>query len=128
MVTDGEASASVGGGAETPLPRGTFAFFPADAAHRLSSAAGAKLLMYEQLYKPLPDGGKRPAFVHGVVDDQAVLPVAGEVFVLLKMLPLTAEYDFNIHVMDFNVRAHTAPRGAAACRRRRCRPRRLPAR
>ena len=29
------------------------------------------------------------------------MPVAGEVFLLRKLLPQTADYDFNVHVMDF---------------------------
>jgi len=43
----------------------------------------------------------RPAFQTGAADEQATLPVAGEVFLLRKMLPQTADYDFNVHVMDF---------------------------
>ncbi len=43
----------------------------------------------------------RPAFRTGAADEQATLPVAGEVFLLRKLLPQTADYDFNVHVMDF---------------------------
>jgi hypothetical protein len=43
-----------------------------------------------------------PAFQHGCVEDQATLPPGGlEVFGLRKLLPQTADYDFNVHVMDF---------------------------
>ena len=31
-----------------------------------------------------------------------MLPVPGEVFALRKLLPATADYDFNIHIMDFH--------------------------
>jgi hypothetical protein len=43
----------------------------------------------------------KPAFQHGTTDDRPVLPVAPEIFVLRKLLPASDEYDFNIHVMDF---------------------------
>lgn len=43
-----------------------------------------------------------PYFLHGAVDDSPVLPCPPEVFVLRKLLPLTEDFDFNIHVMDFN--------------------------
>lgn len=39
--------------------------------------------------------------LHGVTDALPVLPVPGEVFALRKLLPQTANYDFNVHVMDF---------------------------
>ena len=44
---------------------------------------------------------RKPAFQSGAADKQATLPVAGEVFLLRKLLPQTADYDFNVHVMDF---------------------------
>lgn len=43
----------------------------------------------------------RPGFQSGATDEQATLPCAGEVFLLRKLLPQTADYDFNVHVMDF---------------------------
>lgn len=43
----------------------------------------------------------KPGFVSGNTEAQPILPVDGEVFVLRKLLPPTADYDFNIHVMDF---------------------------
>jgi (S)-ureidoglycine aminohydrolase len=43
----------------------------------------------------------KPVFQHGFTDDSPVLPVEPEVFVLRKLLPGTSDYDFNIHVMDF---------------------------
>ena len=41
----------------------------------------------------------KPRFLHGATQAQPVLPVAGEVFALRKLLPQTADYDFNVHVM-----------------------------
>ena len=53
---------------------------------------------------PLPQG--TPLFSHGHVEDSALLPTAGEVFELRKLLPQTEDYDFNIHVMDFKPGEH----------------------
>ena len=39
--------------------------------------------------------------LHGETDAQPVLPVPGEAFALRKLLPQTADHDFNVHVMDF---------------------------
>lgn len=55
----------------------------------------------------------KPALQYGVTAEQPVLPVPGEIFALRKLLPQTADYDFNIHIMDFkpgehlNVKVHT---------------------
>lgn len=43
----------------------------------------------------------QPEFLYGTTAKQPVLPVEGEIFVLRKLLPMTAAYDFNVHVMDF---------------------------
>lgn len=40
-------------------------------------------------------------FQTGVTDEQPTIPCAGEIFLLRKLLPQTADYDFNVHVMDF---------------------------
>lgn len=41
-------------------------------------------------------------FQHGCIEEQPLLPPGGlEVFGLRKLLPQTADYDFNVHVMDF---------------------------
>ena len=37
----------------------------------------------------------------GNTAEQPVLPVPGEVFALRKLMPPQPQYDFNIHVMDF---------------------------
>ena len=37
----------------------------------------------------------------GTTGEQPLVPVAPEVFALRKLLPTTPEYDFNMHVMDF---------------------------
>lgn len=56
---------------------------------------------------PLPPSQQgSPRFLHGATQAQPVLPVPGEVFVLRKLLPQTADYDFNVHVMDFRPGEH----------------------
>ncbi len=57
------------------------------------------MVIYERLYA-LGAGGK-PILSHGNVEASPLLPCAGEVFDLRKLLPQTADYDFNVHVMDF---------------------------
>ena len=65
------------------------------------------MLLYEQRYVE-PEGAvaaavgtARPKSVVGTTDAQPVVPVAPEVFTLRKLLPTSMEYDFNMHVMDF---------------------------
>jgi hypothetical protein len=43
----------------------------------------------------------KPEMVYGKTDDKPILPVPGEVFALRKLLPTTSDYDFNVHIMDF---------------------------
>ena len=43
----------------------------------------------------------RPTFLASSVIEQPLVSVAPELFALRKLLPTSAEYDFNIHVMDF---------------------------
>ena len=43
----------------------------------------------------------KPLLRHGRTDQHSLLPVPGETFALRKLLPQTADYDFNIHIMDF---------------------------
>lgn len=66
--------------------------------HSIKSASGAGLLIYERAYALKGS----PVFLHGAVEASPMLPTAPEVFVLRKLLPMTTEYDFNVHVMDFN--------------------------
>jgi hypothetical protein len=83
---------------------------------RVTSSAAAVMLVFERKHAL---GSSSPKFSTGVTAEQPVLPVAGEVFALRKLLPQTADYDFNVHVMDFqpgeylNVKVSCA---AASCR------------
>lgn len=85
-------------GSETvTLHADDFAYVPAHMEHVVTSASGAGLLLFERRYAV----NGRPRFIHGHTQEQQLLPTAGEVFALRKLLPQTADYDFNVHVMDF---------------------------
>ncbi|BDA47841.1 (S)-ureidoglycine aminohydrolase [Coccomyxa sp. Obi] len=75
-----------------------YAYFPADTPHSITSLHGAGMLVFERRYA-LP--GRKAAFQSGSTQSLPVLPCAGEVFLLRKLLPQTGDYDFNVHVMDF---------------------------
>eukprot|EP00882_Tetradesmus_deserticola_P030397 GHRQ01034120.1.p1 GENE.GHRQ01034120.1~~GHRQ01034120.1.p1 ORF type:complete len:252 (+),score=60.48 GHRQ01034120.1:306-1061(+) len=79
------------------LAANDYAYFPPGSNDTLTSVMGAGLCIFERVYSKK---GK-PGFQHGTTDDRPVLPVDPEVFVLRKLLPVSDEYDFNIHVMDF---------------------------
>ncbi|KAL3134042.1 hypothetical protein ABBQ32_008472 [Trebouxia sp. C0010 RCD-2024] len=59
---------------------------------------GAGVLIYERVYA-IQEG--KPQVHIGSTSKQPTVDVAPEVFVLRKLLPQTADYDFNIHIMDF---------------------------
>lgn len=110
LVLDGEITINVAKssrmGKETSfsLHANQFVYFPSNLQHSLSSIAGAGLLVYERYYAistSHPVEADAPQLLYGSVDEQPILPVDGEIFLLRKLLPQTAAYDFNIHVMDF---------------------------
>lgn len=96
FVLDGEVEVAVGSETAT-LHADDFAYVPAHLQSRVLSSKGAGILLFERRYALQ---GK-PRFLHGHTQEQAVLPTEGEVFALRKLLPQTADYDFNVHVMDF---------------------------
>jgi (S)-ureidoglycine aminohydrolase len=96
FVLDGVVEVTVG--QETvALHADDFAYVPAHLGHKVTSAAGAGLLLFERRYALKG----RPRFLHGHTQEQPLVPVNGEVFALRKLLPQTADHDFNVHVMDF---------------------------
>jgi (S)-ureidoglycine aminohydrolase len=104
MVLDGVVRLHVAEQPAIELRANQFAYLPASLEHAVSSASGAGLVLYERRCAlPSKPPGRNAAgrMVHGDVDEQPVQPVPGEVFALRKLLPQTAEYDFNVHVMDF---------------------------
>uniref|UniRef100_A0A7S3R5D7 Cupin type-2 domain-containing protein n=2 Tax=Dunaliella tertiolecta TaxID=3047 RepID=A0A7S3R5D7_DUNTE len=98
LVLEGEAQATSPEGKTIILPTNHYAYFPPNTPARLRSATGAGLLIYERVYKAKGN----PVFLHGYVEDSPLLATPGETFQLRKLLPQTTDYDFNIHIMDFN--------------------------
>ncbi|EFN54219.1 hypothetical protein CHLNCDRAFT_17245, partial [Chlorella variabilis] len=96
FVLDGVVKVTAGSETVT-LHADDFAYVPAHMEHVVTSASGAGLLLFERRYAV----NGRPRFIHGHTQEQQLLPTAGEVFALRKLLPQTADYDFNVHVMDF---------------------------
>eukprot|EP00899_Mesostigma_viride_P015385 jgi/Mesvir1/23848/Mv10651-RA.1 len=80
-----------------------FAYIPPHVRTSLASRSGSFLLVIERRYAPATSLCEvdRPSFQVGYTSQQPLLPAAGEIFKLRKLLPTTPEYDFNIHVMDF---------------------------
>eukprot|EP00884_Botryococcus_braunii_P015554 jgi/Botrbrau1/2682/Bobra.0203s0026.1 len=100
FVLDGQVKVQVTG--NTPsiieLHPDDFAYFPPGLAHTITSEHGGGLMVYERIYALK---GEKPEFRYGTTDKQPILPVEGEIFVLRKLMPMSAAYDFNVHVMDF---------------------------
>ena len=92
------------GEGERTLRAGGFAYFPPGDDGRIETERcdGATLIMYERHRVNAPPGSGEAHFLLGHADDMAPIPPGGgEVFVLRKLLPGTAAFDFNVHVMDF---------------------------
>ena len=96
-------SLSQGQGSTLDLHADSYIYFPADQRHMLGSRSGAGLLIFERRYalSAMPNQVQQPECQWGLVSDQPVLPVPGEIFLLRKLLPQSPTYDFNVHVMDF---------------------------
>lgn len=98
FVLDGAANlTTTRGSLVTQLHPDSFSYFPAGDQHGLSTEHGAGLVIFERVSR---SKGK-PEMVYGKTDDKPILPVPGEVFALRKLLPTTSDYDFNVHIMDF---------------------------
>eukprot|EP00879_Flechtneria_rotunda_P024199 GHRR01025647.1.p2 GENE.GHRR01025647.1~~GHRR01025647.1.p2 ORF type:complete len:211 (+),score=53.50 GHRR01025647.1:531-1163(+) len=84
-------------GKKIKLSSNDYAYFPPGSSDTMASSDGAGLCVFERVY------GKKgkPQFQYGTTDDRPPLLADPEVFILRKLLPTTDEYDFNIHVMDF---------------------------
>lgn len=98
FVLDGCVQLAHGDAEVTRLHADDYAFLPADVLHGLYSQKGAGLLIYERNYS-ITNG--QAQVIIGSTSKQPILDVTPEVFALRKLLPQTADYDFNIHIMDF---------------------------
>ena len=97
MVLTGEAEVRKAGKAPIALGVNSYAYFPPNSTDSLASEDGAGVLVYERVYA----AGGSPVFHTGGVEESPLLPTGPEVFKLRKLLPQTFDYDFNVHIMDF---------------------------
>ncbi|XP_026425672.1 (S)-ureidoglycine aminohydrolase-like [Papaver somniferum] len=77
----------------------SYAYLPANLEHSVTCDAPATLVVFERRYASLPN--HIPEQIVGSTDKQPLLETPGEVFELRKLLPVSAPYDFNVHIMDF---------------------------
>lgn len=77
----------------------SFVYLPPNINHTLQCDSAATIVTFERRYQKVMD--KDPEMIVGSTHSQPVIETPGEVFVLHKLLPTSEEYDFNIHVMDF---------------------------
>eukprot|EP00276_Gloeochaete_wittrockiana_P010875 CAMPEP_0184652532 /NCGR_PEP_ID=MMETSP0308-20130426/10240_1 /TAXON_ID=38269 /ORGANISM="Gloeochaete witrockiana, Strain SAG 46.84" /LENGTH=265 /DNA_ID=CAMNT_0027087469 /DNA_START=133 /DNA_END=927 /DNA_ORIENTATION=- len=76
---------------------GAYAYIPADTTHMLRALSISTLLVVERYYNA--SGGA--TVVVGKEQDFEPKVVPNEHFLLKRLLPHDARYDFNMHVMDF---------------------------
>ncbi|KAF6153005.1 hypothetical protein GIB67_021610 [Kingdonia uniflora] len=77
----------------------SYAYLPANFEHFVKCDTLATLIVFERRYVNLQN--HIPEQIVGSTDKQPLLETPGEVFELKKLLPASAPYDFNIHIMDF---------------------------
>ncbi|XP_029120004.1 (S)-ureidoglycine aminohydrolase isoform X3 [Elaeis guineensis] len=99
FVIQGSAVLSNNSGISHKLPVDSYAYLPANVEHTLKCDKTATLIIFERRYVILED--HYPEQIIGSTDKQPLLETPGEVFELRKLLPTSAPYDFNIHIMDF---------------------------
>jgi (S)-ureidoglycine aminohydrolase len=84
LVLDGKISVTpASGGKAVELGHNDYVYFPPGDKSKLVSGQGAGILVWERVYSLKGS----PVFFHGHVEDSALLPTAGEVFELRKLLP-----------------------------------------
>ncbi|KAJ8650488.1 hypothetical protein MRB53_003511 [Persea americana] len=77
----------------------SYAYLPANFEHYLKCKTLATLVIFERRYAKVES--LIPELIVGTTDKQPLLETPGEIFELRKLLPTSAAYDFNIHIMDF---------------------------
>lgn len=77
----------------------SYAYIPANSEHSFKCDETTTLVVLERRYAILKN--HYPEQIVGSTDKQPLLDTPGEVFQLRKLLPTSASYDFNIHIMDF---------------------------
>ncbi|CAD5170650.1 unnamed protein product [Musa acuminata subsp. malaccensis] len=100
FVVDGGVTFSNGSIIDHKLPVDSYAYLPPNVEHLLKCDTTATILIFERrLYMSLEN--HCPEQIIGSTEKQPLLETPGEVFELRKLLPTSAPYDFNIHIMDF---------------------------
>ncbi|XP_020262881.1 probable (S)-ureidoglycine aminohydrolase [Asparagus officinalis] len=99
FVVQGSVLFSNGSGSSHKLHVDYYAYIPPNLDHSLKSEMTTTLVIFERRYATLEN--YYPEQIIGETDKQPLLETPGEVFELRKLLPTSAAYDFNIHIMDF---------------------------
>ncbi|CAN0908350.1 (S)-ureidoglycine aminohydrolase [Linum grandiflorum] len=99
FVVQGSASLTNASGATHIMMVDSYAYFPALSDYDLECGDSATLIVFEKRYVPI--ASRLPEQIVGSTDKQPLLETPGEVFELRKLLPQSLQYDFNIHIMDF---------------------------
>ncbi|XP_031482197.1 (S)-ureidoglycine aminohydrolase [Nymphaea colorata] len=99
FVLQGNLMMSNGSGMRHVLDVDSYAYLPANYVHAFTCDTSAFVVVFERRYEYLENHS--PEAVVSSTQLQKLLETPGEVFELRKLLPTTAAYDFNIHIMDF---------------------------
>lgn len=84
------------------LTPGGFAYFPAGVVHTISSAAPAKVIVFEKIYRPL-QGGAAPRVVIGNENDVPANPFMGDSAARLKtLLPIEPAFDMAVNIFTYD--------------------------
>ncbi|XP_077244861.1 ureidoglycine aminohydrolase [Tasmannia lanceolata] len=99
FVIQGSVILSNGSATSHRLLVDSYAYLPANFDHSVECHKSATLVVFERRYFNLEN--QVPEHIVGSTDMQPLLETPGEIFELRKLLPTSAPYDFNIHIMDF---------------------------
>ncbi|CAH9114124.1 unnamed protein product, partial [Cuscuta europaea] len=77
----------------------SYAYLPPGLEHTVKSDVSVTLVVLERRYAKIENYASRE--IIGSTDQQPLLETPGEVFELRKLLPTSLDYDFNVHIMDF---------------------------
>ncbi|KAM0934222.1 putative (S)-ureidoglycine aminohydrolase [Dioscorea sansibarensis] len=99
FMVQGSVVLKTDSGISNHLAVDSYAYLPANYKHSLESVETATVIIFERRYASVANLYPEP--VIGSTEKQPLLETPGEVFDLRKLLPASAAYDFNIHIMDF---------------------------
>ncbi|XP_042406656.1 (S)-ureidoglycine aminohydrolase-like [Zingiber officinale] len=99
FVIEGSVTFSNGSLIDHKLPVDSYVYLPPNVEHTLESDMAATVVIFERRHASLEN--YHPEQIIGSTAKQPLLETPGEVFELRKLLPTSAHYDFNIHIMDF---------------------------